>query len=956
MAELSEEQWALAGKLFERAAELPPEQLPSFLENECPDADVRQEVASLLEYSGGLSSAGAAIRALAGAAGLVQDPDRRLIGERLGPYRVEAIVGHGGMGAVYRAVRDDAEYQQQVAIKLVRAAAASPNTMLRFKRERQILARLAHPNIARLLDGGSTADGVPYLVMEFIEGEPITAWCQEHALSVEERLRLFLPLCDAVEFAHKRLVVHRDLKPANILVSEEGVPKLLDFGIAKLLDANEAGDAATQTGFEIMTPEYAAPEQVLGEPVSPAADVYGLGLILYEMLTGHQAQKMTGYSAGTIAETVCQRAPAAPASWNAQLAGDVDSIIRMAIRKEPDRRYRSTGELARDIERHLNGRPVHARPDTLAYRVGKFVRRNQGAVAAGAVVCASLAVGLALSLNARLGRMPRVTQVTQLTQIGSVEVGGPLATDGARIYFAERKGGSWWLAQVPVGGGAAQRLPLPEGQLLARPCILDISADRSSLLVGAGNGENEQSIYVVPTQGGAVRQVGTLLGHTGAWSRDGRHIVYAFGTALYQANSDGSNNHKLIDTPGSADLIHSAPAPGPEVLRFHVVDSKRMSALWEVAADGTGLHRLLPEWKPATGIHNERGGVWSSNGRYYFFESWHSKVRVRGIWARREDRGWLPFFHSAPVELYSTAMDVESLAVSPDGRRIFIGAGQERPELIRYDRQAGQFQPFLPGVAGRWVDCSPDGGRVTYVVHPAGTLWRSRADGSEAVQLTPQSMYVHQPRWSPDGARIAFFSAIGDQPAMVYVIPAAGGAPDAIADTSYAAGGASWSADGKSLVFGRTSYGGAPVQTAVYLVDLATRRSRRLPGSEALLQPAWSPDGRYVVAHRDRAQLLLFDFETGQWSLLAKGAGLVGMHWSHDGRYVYYQEEFGGQQQAISRVQLSTRRVERMMDLKRIPQSNVTAYYFGGLTPDDSPIVSVTRSNSDIYALDLELP
>ena len=210
------------------------------------------------------------------------------------------------MGAVYRAAGDDAEFRQQVAIKLVRAAAESPGTLRRFRQERQILARLSHPNIARLLDGGSTPEGVPYLVMEFIAGEPISAWCDRHALGIEERLRLFVRVCEAVDSAHRDLVVHRDLKPANILVTDDGTPKLLDFGIAKLLEPGAENQAATLTGLQVMTPDYASPEQVRGEPVSTAADVYALGLILYELLTGKKAQPISVYTPDAIARVVCQ--------------------------------------------------------------------------------------------------------------------------------------------------------------------------------------------------------------------------------------------------------------------------------------------------------------------------------------------------------------------------------------------------------------------------------------------------------------------------------------------------------------------------------------------------------------------------------------------------------------------------------------------------------------------------
>jgi len=253
---------------------------------------------------------------------------------------------------------------------------------------------------------------------------------------------------------------------------------------------------------------------------------------------------------------------------------------------------------------------------------------------------------------------------------------------------------------------------------------------------------------------------------------------------------------------------------------------------------------------------------------------------------------------------------------------------------------------------------------VAYVTYPDGVLWRSRPDGSEAVQLTPKSLRAGRPYWSPDGARIAFGGAQEGRPDMVYMVQSTGAAPEAIPPAAYLsgasgwspAGGASWSPDGKSLVFASTSFAGAPVKAGVYIMDLAKRSARFLEGSAQLMQPVWSPDGRYVVAHRDRAQLLLFDFRTRRWTSLANGVGLVGPYWSRDGKYVYYQEEFQGLEQPISRIHVTTRRVERMTGLKQIPQSSVAGFVLGGMTSEDAPIVSVIRTNSDIYALDLELP
>jgi eukaryotic-like serine/threonine-protein kinase len=447
MAAVIPRQWSEVERLFAAAVELPRERRRDFLDQACAGPDIRREAASLVDHAGdGLASVGKAIAAESSALADDEDPDRRLIGARLGPYRVEAIAGHGGMGAVYRASRDDAEFRQEVAIKLVRAAAESPATLRRFKQERQILARLAHPHIARLLDGGSTPEGVPYLVIKFIEGQLITSWCEQGALAIEERLRLFLHVCEAVEFAHRERVVHRDLKPANILVTRDGEPKLLDFGIAKLLDPDPQSEALSITSLHAITPDYAAPEQVRGEAASVETDIYALGLVLYEMLTGQRAQEILHYTPDAINRVVCHLEPKAPAALQPQLAGDLDNIIRMAIRKEPRRRYATVPEMARDIQRHLEGRTVAARPDTLRYRVTKFLRRNRDAAIVGGAAAALLAIAAAIaSLTGGLARAPRVSRAVRITQIGRVELGDGIATMGpGSILRNSREGVGRW--------------------------------------------------------------------------------------------------------------------------------------------------------------------------------------------------------------------------------------------------------------------------------------------------------------------------------------------------------------------------------------------------------------------------------------------------------------------------------------------------------------------------------
>ncbi len=408
---MTPERWQRVRDLFEAALPLEPATRARYVaEAAADDTPLAEEVIRLLasdEKAAAFLSTppGAVLQGLApGEAGPVT------VGRHIGPYRVLGEISHGGMGAVYRAVRDDDQYQKQVAIKLIRGGLGPDFVVDRFKAERQILANLEHPNIARLIDGGTTEEGWPWFSMECVEGEPIDRYCGSRDLSTKQRLELFVIVCSAVQYAHQRLVIHRDLKPGNVLVAQDGTPKLLDFGIAKLLSADRPERRATVTGFALMTPEYASPEQVRGDLVTTASDVYSLGILLYELLAGRRAYEIETGSPDEIARVVCQMEPArpsavAPRPLSRQLAGDLDTIVMKAVRKEAARRYASVQELSDDIRRHLSGRPVMARGDALSYRAGKFVRRHRVGVAAAAVVLLSLVGGiLATARQARIAK------------------------------------------------------------------------------------------------------------------------------------------------------------------------------------------------------------------------------------------------------------------------------------------------------------------------------------------------------------------------------------------------------------------------------------------------------------------------------------------------------------------------------------------------------------------------
>ncbi len=421
---MTAESWRQIRQILEQALDLAPDCRSDFLEKACAgNTAIRREVEALIaadERAGTAFMAGNAVDASAILTGPEEQASRT--GTRIGPYLMVEEIGRGGMGTVYRAVRADHQYRKQVAIKVVRGGLGDEFRMRRFRAERQILANLDHANIARLLDGGATEDGRPYVVMEYVEGRPIDEYCDQRRLSLPERLKLFRTVCSAVAYAHQRLVVHRDIKPANILVTESGEAKLLDFGIAKMIDPEESGVEQTLTGMRLMTPEYASPEQVRGEQITTASDVYSLGVVLYRLLTGRRPYGSTGRVSGDILQAVIDTEPEKPSAsitradtltaesisdtrdeipekLQRRLKGDLDNIVLKALRKEPERRFASVDQFSEDIRRHLEGLPVIARPDTLFYRSSKFIRRHTAGVAAGIIALLTLMVGMVITVH-----------------------------------------------------------------------------------------------------------------------------------------------------------------------------------------------------------------------------------------------------------------------------------------------------------------------------------------------------------------------------------------------------------------------------------------------------------------------------------------------------------------------------------------------------------------------------
>jgi len=405
---VTQERWQQINRVLDEVWERDTTERSAFLDEiGANDPELRAKVEELLAADanpGGFLTEAPVDMAKIGQAVLVQGIDgcsndvpesSDLSGTRVGPYTIQGLIGKGGMGAVYRAVREY-DFRMQVAIKLLKRGTDTEAALDRFRAERQILAGLQHPNIAHMLDGGATEAGLPYIVMEYVDGTPLLKYGAP--LPVRQRLGLFRQVCSAVQYAHENLIVHRDIKPANILVTTDGVPKLLDFGIAKLLDpaADGATAALTMTGMRLMTPDYASPEQVLGKPITPATDVYSLGTVLYELLTGERAHRIMSFSVGEIEREVL-REPKRPSAVVKDLDADLDNIVLKALRREPERRYASVQDLSDDLERFLKDLPVRARKETAIYHGRKFVKRNRAltaALAAGVLGVTALLTGL----------------------------------------------------------------------------------------------------------------------------------------------------------------------------------------------------------------------------------------------------------------------------------------------------------------------------------------------------------------------------------------------------------------------------------------------------------------------------------------------------------------------------------------------------------------------------------
>ncbi|HTD75846.1 MAG TPA: protein kinase [Steroidobacteraceae bacterium] len=887
---LSPAEFAQVSRLLDEALDLSMEDRPAWLADlERRDPHAAGILRTLLDLQGNSTDQplldGNLVAELVGP---LVDSDSILIGKQFGPYRVLSLLGHGGMGSVWLAERVDGLFTRQVALKLIHPALMGKVMTERATREREILASLNHPHIARLIDAGFSEDSQPYLALEYVAGKTITEYCDEQRLPLRSRLELFRQVLSAVQYAHANLVIHRDLKPSNVLVTQDGQVYLLDFGIAKLLTEGKASETElTRVGGRALTPDYAAPEQIAGLPITTAADVYALGVIFYELLTGERPYKLKRESVGALEEAILRTDPAVPSrsviSESAagarsatpkrlakSLAGDLDTIVLKALKKKPTERYATANAFDEDVARYLGGEVVLAQPDSLAYRVAKFVGRHRVGIAAAAVLILILAGGLAATTyEARVAAIQRDAAIR--AQLRSV-------TQTA----AER------LKNADIPGALA--------------IILEVLPKR-----GAGGSYTPEALGVFQDARAADPQLVMLAGHTdkvrsAAFSPDGRRVV----TASYDLSArvwDAESGVQVLQLKGHTKAVRSA-AFSPDGLRIVTSALDKTARIWDAATgreimvlngheDRLRNAAFSPDGRRiATASYDKTARIWdAAAGRELLTLAGHTGVVYTAVFSAdgrrvltasydKTARIWDAGTGREILRINSPAGGFSCAAFSPDGSRI-VTASEDTTARV-WDTATGREVMLLGGNEQGVLSAafSPDGDRIVTAGNDESVrIWEVKT-GREILLIKAHALAVTGVAFSPDGLRVV--SSSDDTTARIWSTVANGEIRRLI---GHAQGlpGADFSPDGRRVATASSD------RTARIWDTASGAQLQVLNGhTELILSAEFSPDGRYVATASDDRTARIWNAATGEQLKVLSGHALQveGAAFSPDGRRI----------------------------------------------------------------------
>jgi Tol biopolymer transport system component len=836
------------------------------------------------------------------------------------------------MGEVYRA-RDSA-LRREVAIKVLPSfVSRDPDRLRRFEQEAQATAALNHPNILAVHHFG-VFNGAPYLVSELLEGSTLREVLRQGAISIRKAIDYGVQIAHGLAAAHDKGIVHRDLKPENLFVTKDGRVKILDFGLAKLTQRQSvADDAATLTvgtdpGMVMGTAGYMSPEQVRGKPVDHRTDIFALGAILYEMLAGKRAFHRST-SAETMTAILNDDPPSISQIVQAASPG-LQRVIHRCLEKNSEQRFQSASDLAFALEALSDSGSAPA------------VALPQGSRSRWSWVAATALAAILIAAPIVWWRIPptepQVESITQLTDDGQLKA--RMATDGSRIYFNEGPTGSWKLAQVSVAGGPTA----PVETRFANCWLIGAMDDGSALLVAVGSASESSDVldplWLVPLPAGEPRRVGDVEVVNASMFPDGRIVFSKFAPETdakrtartvdwFVADKDGSNPYKLISFPGVGWA--AASAFGQHILFLQPRPGDRR--LLDIKADGTGL-RVIQE---PTDVNTPR---LTSDEKYIVYQSGNDSHS--DIWLLPMHTGLLRR-PGKPIRLTNGPLPYSSPIVSRDGKQIFVLGTKQRGQLVRYDMKSHQFVPFLQGTSVTDPTFSKDGKWVAYLSYPEHTVWRSRSDGTEPMQLTFAPMDARFPAISPDGTKVAFHTGKNE----LFVVSMQGGQPRKVADNAYFA---SWSPDGTYL-FSKLSL----VPFGSQITDLRTGESSLVPSSDGKSGGYWLSQSTVMARDATGTKFEIFNLKTQQWTDMPGISGdMENFVLSPDGKYLYYTT--GGAEPKALRYRFADHQIETitsLTDLHRVVNYGSTQI---SIAPDGSPVFTRDTGYQEIYALNIRWP